>query len=111
MPAGPKSAAVGRMRIFLPDRLRLEGQALFALGRVGEARAALAEAHTESEAQGSKRALGAILTAMSRVEALAGDHDKSKRLLSQANDAIDYIVDRCTHSGLRARFFEHSARW
>ena len=101
-----EGAAEGRMRIFLPDRLRLRGQALLALGRVGEARAAFAEAHTEAEAQGSKRALGAILTAMSRVEALEGNQDESKRLLNRASDVIDYIVDRCAHSGVTGQFFE-----
>ena len=100
----------GRARIFLPDRLRLRGQALVGLGRIGEARTALAEARAESEAQGSRRSLCAILSAMGEVEAQEGNQNESERLLEQAREAIDYIAGHCGPTELRTSFLNLSIR-
>ena len=101
-------ATEGRKHIFLPDILRIEGQALLALGRVTEAWTALANARAAAEAQGSRRALWSILFEMAKVASLEGNHHESERLLDQSRETLNYIADHCGSSELRNAFLNFS---
>ena len=100
--------AEGGQRIFLPDMLRIEGQALLALGRVREAGEALADARALAGAQGSRRALWPILFEMSQVTSLEGNQDESERLLEESKETVNYIADHCGSSEIRESFLNLS---
>ena len=92
------------MRLFLPDVLRLKGQALLGLSRTTEARELLQEARAEAEDQGSRRALWQALHALWQLEAQHGVPAESEALRRQARAAIEYISDRAGTPELRASF-------
>ena len=97
-------AEKGGRRIFLPDILRIKGQALLAFGRVGEAGETLAGARAMAQEQGSKRALWLILFEMSQVASLERNHGESDRLLEQARETVNYIAGHCGSSEIRDSF-------
>ena len=101
-------AAEGGQRIFLPDMLRIKGQALLALGRVREAGEALADARAMAETQGSRRALWSILFEMGQVASLEGNHGESERLLEESRETVHYIADHCGSSEIRDSFTSHT---
>ena len=101
-------AAKGGQRFFLPDVLRIKGQALFALGRVREAWTALTDARELAESQESRRALWSILFEMSQMASLEGNRGESERLLEQSRDTVNYIADHCGSSELRDSFLDVS---
>ena len=92
------------MRIFLPDILRLKGQALASLGRTSEAREVLGEARTEGEALGSRRSLLSILIALHHLEIQEGNSTEAATLRLQAREIVEFIADHAGTPELRASF-------
>ena len=86
-------AADNGMGVLLPHLLRINAQALLALGRVEEAGRLLVTARDMAEIQGSKRALWQILFAMSRAASLEGNALEADRLLQQARETVHYLAD------------------
>ena len=97
-------AAEGGKRIFLPDILRVKGQALLALGRLREAWTTLADARAEAETQGSRRALWSILFVMGQVASSEGNQAESERLLDESKETVSYIADHAGTPELRRAF-------
>ncbi|MBI1802224.1 MAG: hypothetical protein HYR71_11425, partial [Chloroflexi bacterium] len=92
------------VRWSLPHTLLLKGKALMRLGRLDEARAALAEAREQAEAMGARRALWSILFALSQIEAHRGRADSAVTLRRQAQDIIAGIAASLDRADLRASF-------
>ncbi len=97
-------AAEGGKRILLPDLLRINGQALLALGRFQEAWNVLINARVEAGTQGSRRALWSILFVMSQVASLEGNSTESERLLKESKETVNYIAEHCGSSEIRDSF-------
>ena len=72
------------MRCYLPDVLRMRGEALRGLGRTDEALAALAEARAEAERQGSRRGLWPVLAALAEIEEERGNAVEAASLRREA---------------------------
>ena len=83
-------------RVILPDILRIKGEALLGLGDHAGGMASLEEALAESQSQGARRSLWAIQLAVGEAARAQGDQEKSRRLLAQAQETVDYIAE---HSG------------
>ena len=92
------------VRICLPDALRLKGEALMGLGRSEEGRQSLVDALAEAEAQGSRRALWPILSALIQVEEQRGDEDAASKLRKQAREVMEYIAEHAGSPELRDSF-------
>ena len=99
-----EGAAESMKGVLLPDILRIKGQALLALGRVGEAGGTLAAARAMAEGRGSRRALWSILFEMSQVASLEGNEAESEGLLEESKDTANYIAEHCGSSEIRGSF-------
>ncbi len=91
-------------RVFLPDMLRCQGESLFGLGRITEAKATLEEALAEAEKQGSRRALWCILPALARLAAHTGATTEAESLRHRAREVIGYIADQAGTPELREAY-------
>jgi tetratricopeptide (TPR) repeat protein len=99
------------IRLLRPDVLYLKSRVLLAQDRVDEAHVILTEARTLAEALTSRRTLWRILSALSELETLRGNHAEAQALRPQAREIIRFIADHTpadpsTSSGqsLRASF-------
>ncbi len=91
-------------RIFIPDVLYLQGQALLSMNQPVEAYERWVEARAEAEALGSRRTLWKILAALSEIEAHRGNPTEAESLRQQARKVVEFIADHAPTSELRASF-------
>ena len=92
------------MRSYLPDVLRMRGEALLGLGRTDEALASLSEAKAEAERQGSRRSLWPVLARLAEFEEERGNAGAAADLRQEARSVIEYIADHAEAAGLRETF-------
>jgi tetratricopeptide (TPR) repeat protein len=91
------------VRLFYPDALYLQAQALRALQRTDEAHTVLTEARAIAEAIGSRRMVWQILAALSELALQRGNHAEAQALRQQAREQLAYLADHCPPA-LRASF-------
>ncbi|MFQ5855112.1 MAG: tetratricopeptide repeat protein [Anaerolineae bacterium] len=91
-------------RIYIPQALHVQGQALLALDETEEAQARLAEARAEAKVLGSRRMLWQILATLAEIEAQRGQVAEAENLRAQAREVIRFIVDHAGRPELRATF-------
>jgi ATP/maltotriose-dependent transcriptional regulator MalT len=89
------------MRVYLPQVLYLQGQALLGLGQADAARNLWLKALTEAQAIGSRRMLWQILAALSQLET---DPAEVECLRRQAREIVEYIANHIGTPELRASF-------
>jgi hypothetical protein len=89
------------MRVYIPQVLYLQGQALLGLGQDDAARNLWLKALTEAEAIGSRRMLWQILVALSQLET---DPTEVECLRRQAWQIVEYIANHIGTPELRASF-------
>jgi len=92
------------MCVILPNLLRAKGEALFALGRLGEAWETLSEAREIGERFGSRRALWRIYSVMSRIAEMDGRPDGSRQLPDGSRGLIYYIAATVGDPEVRASY-------
>ena len=93
------------LRLNVLDMLTLQGKALAAAGRAGDARAAYEEARALAEEIGSRRALWPALAALARLAEAEGDHAEAYQLRRQARKVVEHIADHMQTPELLDSFF------
>lgn len=83
-------------KVIRPDIMRIKGEALLGMGDAGGGAPALEEALAEAQHQGAHRSLWAIQLALGEASAAQGDQEKSRGMLDQARETVNYIAE---HSG------------
>jgi ATP/maltotriose-dependent transcriptional regulator MalT len=91
-------------RMYIPQALYVQGQALLGLDETEEAQARLAEARAEAEAMGARRMLWQILAALAEIESRRGHVAEAENLRAQAREVIAFIADHAGTPELRASF-------
>jgi tetratricopeptide (TPR) repeat protein len=94
-----------RVRHHLPEALYLKGLALRGQGELNGARATLAEARAEAEAQHARWSLWRILAALSEVEAEGGNQAEAQTLRSLSRAIVQEISQNIPEE-LRGGFLE-----
>jgi DNA-binding SARP family transcriptional activator len=89
---------------FHSDALYIQGRALWALDRAGEAQTALAAAQQEAERLRARRILWEILAAQAEMAAAQGETETAVDLRRQAEAVIQSIADHIEEEDLRAGF-------
>jgi hypothetical protein len=90
--AGMRQSGV---RLYLPDLLHLQAQALLALGQDEPAHAGFLQARAEAEALGSRRMLWQILAALGQIEDRRGNQSEAQSLRRQAREIVEFIAEHC----------------
>lgn len=81
-----------QLRLFLPQALFRQSQALLATGDREGAWAALTEGNTYARQTGSRRMRWQILADMSTIEAARGNIEEASRLRNEARGIVEYIA-------------------
>ena len=92
------------MRCYLPDVLRIRGEALRRMGRTDEATESLSEARYEAERQGCKRGLWSILANLAEIEKEQNNVAEADDLRREAGRILNFLSDQADSAGLREAF-------
>ncbi len=92
------------IRCYLPDVLRIRGEALRRMGRVDEAIESLNEARHEAERQGCKRGLWSILAKLAEIERERNNVAEADDLRREAGRILIFLSDQADSAGLREAF-------
>jgi DNA-binding SARP family transcriptional activator/predicted ATPase len=94
---------------FRSDALYIQGRALWALDRTGEARTVLEAARQEAERLHTRRNLWEILAAQAQMAAAQWEVEMAVGLRHQAGEVIQFIADHIEEDELRAGFLREAA--
>jgi hypothetical protein len=89
------------VRIYLPNALYLQGQALLGLNQKKTGHKCLQTARIEAEAIGSRPSLWPILFSLSQLE---DDPAEAQALHQQSQKIVEYIADNAPTAELKASF-------
>jgi tetratricopeptide (TPR) repeat protein len=94
---------------FRSDALYIQGQALWAMGRIDEAQTALKAAQQEAERLHTRRNLWEILAVQAQMAAAQGEVETAVGLRRQAEEVIQFIANHIEEEELRAGFLREAA--